>query len=143
MKKSLFLYLFISVISLTSCSDYQSLPLTSNSNSSGVKIISSDEQENTTSLNNFDLIYLKDKTKAISISLGYECYFDYSSAKVFLEEYVELNYEILNLNIDDVNGGFYVEIYIDEEGNQVYDYQKYDSIYAFDTLYYDVLFYNN
>ena len=139
MKKSLFLYLFISVISLTSCSDYQSLPLTSNSSED--KITSSDEQENTTSLNNFDLIYLKDKTKVISISLGYECYFDYSSARVFLEEYVELNYETLNLNIDDVNGGFYVEIYIDEEGNQVYDYQKYDSIYAFDTLYYDVLFY--
>lgn len=142
MKKSLFLYLFIFVISLTSCSDYQSLPLTSNSNSSEDKITSSEEQEDT-SLNNFELVYLKDKTKVISISLGYECYFDDSSAKVFLREYVELNYETLNLSIDDVNDGFYVEIYIDEEGNQVYDYQKYDSIYAFDTLYYDVLFYNN
>lgn len=141
MKKSLFLYLFISVISLTSCSDYQSLPLTSNSNSSEDKITSSEEQEDT-SLNNFELVYLKDKTKVISVSLGHECYFDYSSARVFLKEYVELNYDALNLNIDDVNDGFYVEIYIDEEGNQVYDYQKYDSIYAFDKLYYDVLFYN-
>lgn len=142
MKKSLFLYLFISVISLTSCSDYQSLPLTSNSNSSEDKITSSEEQEDT-SLNNFELVYLKDKTKVISVSLGCECYFDYSSARVFLREYVELNYETLNLSIDDVNDGFYVEIYIDEEGNQEYDYQKYDSIYAFDTLYYDVLFYNS
>ena len=49
MKKSLFLYLFISVISLTSCSDYQSLPLTSNSSED--KITSSDEQENTTNTN--------------------------------------------------------------------------------------------
>ena len=83
MKKSLFLYLFISVISLTSCSDYQSLPLTSNSNSREDKITSSEEQEDT-SLNNFELVYLKDKTKVISISLGYECYFDDTSAKVFL-----------------------------------------------------------
>lgn len=140
MKKSLFLYLFISVISLTSCSDYQSLPLTSNNSED--KITSSEGQEDT-SLNNFELVYLKDKTKVISVSLGNECHCNYSSARVFLEEYVELNYETLNLNIDDVNDGFYVEIYIDEEGNQVYDSQKYDSFYAFDTLYYDVLFYNS
>lgn len=139
MKKSLFLYLFISIISLTSCSDYQSLPVISDS--SNDKTTSSEEQEDTRH-NNFDFIYLKEKTKVISVSLGSECICDYSSARVFLEEYVELNYETLNLNIDDVNDGFYVEIYIDDEGEQVYDYEKYDSFYAFDTLYYDVLFYN-